>query len=853
MKVETDPEWRTEQFRRLLAEVASERKVVLLVDGLSETAEAEPRFVDPVFECQYPGVVWVCAGQDSDDLMQRFGRGRCFQLFERGSRRPALRVERDEDEGLLPPLGADNVREFLVTELGHHLAELFGRDRQQATGEWSNEYLEEVIRKSDGLPLYLALLAEDLRRDPDAFARGTETKLPRGLEGYFEKLAERMDDDVRVLTALLASAPEPLTLDTLRVLLSDHYPCGSSQGEASLREALGRGNVVFRRAPTSTMALGYGVFHGSFREYVLNTDKLRFSRATAKARLCALAGGWSQQEAGGSARHHALQFGPRTLTGAEEWGALAALLTDLGFIEARCREVPGGARGLVRDYNLCAKNAALPQPVRDRLAPWARFARAYAGFLARQPREVLPTTPCPEGPVQAIAVSGRVMVTGHANGAAQVWDLDTGEPGRILEGHRQPINGVALTADGRRAVTVSADWTARVWETGSGRCIHRLTGHRDRVSAVCLASDWRILTASEDRSVRTWDLRTGRSVGAPLWHGSSAHGIAVLPGDTHLITAGSSGVLVVFDSVGSRALARHVPMRTGTIVNAISVAPGGKWTAIGRTEEDVPVWAVGTRGVRPARVLGKVGGDHGRGLRFVTGVAVTPGGRHVVTGSSDHSVRLWDARRGGGRVLGSHRAWVRQIAVTRDGRRVPSASDDGTVRVWHPGSRRCIRILRGHASWVWGVAVTPDGTRAVSASDDGTARVWDLVHGGCIRTFRKHRAQVRSMALLPGSRLAVTGDHDGVVMVWNPQNGRVRGELRGHTASVGTIPALPDGRVVTGSEDRTIRVWDVERKGDEEVACFAADSHVVCLDVLGAGSVVAGDNLGHIYLLDLVG
>ncbi|KAG2066758.1 hypothetical protein BDR04DRAFT_1029204, partial [Suillus decipiens] len=73
-----------------------------------------------------------------------------------------------------------------------------------------------------------------------------------------------------------------------------------------------------------------------------------------------------------------------------------------------------------------------------------------------------------------------------------------------------------------------------------------------------------------------------------------------------------------------------------------------------------------------------------------------------------------------------------------------------------------------------------------------------------------HTSPVNSVSFSPDGTRIVTGSWDGTVRLWDAGTGESVGEpLRGHTSSILSVSFSPDGtRIVTGSQDRTVRLWD---------------------------------------------
>ena len=214
-------------------------------------------------------------------------------------------------------------------------------------------------------------------------------------------------------------------------------------------------------------------------------------------------------------------------------------------------------------------------------------------------------------------------------------------------------------------------------------------------------------------------------------------------------------------------------------------------------------------------------------VNSVYGVAVSPDGRRVVTGSWDGYARLWDAESGELSLPPKrHEDAVLSCAWSPDGSRVATANYAQVAVLWDPQSGETVRTFRGHGGAVNGVAFSGGGARLVTASQDRTARVWDAETGAQLLTLaghddRPHRGDVWSCDASDDGRTVVTSSSDGTARLYDARKeAEAVRVFRGHGDRVPSCALSPDGGslVATASWDGTARVWSAA-SGEEVAVC----------------------------------
>jgi len=288
------------------------------------------------------------------------------------------------------------------------------------------------------------------------------------------------------------------------------------------------------------------------------------------------------------------------------------------------------------------------------------------------------------------------------------WRVNPIRTPKVLKGHDDHVI-TCLQFSGNRIVSGSDDNTLKVWSAMTGKCLRTLVGHTGGVWSSQMANNV-IVSGSTDRTLKVWNAESGTCVHTLYGHTSTV-----------------------------RCMHLH--------------------------------------------------------------------GTKVVSGSRDATLRMWDVETGEClHVLVGHVAAVR--CVQYDGRLVVSGAYDYMVKVWNPEREECLHTLSGHTNRVYSLQF--DGVHVVSGSLDTSIRVWDVESGACKHALMGHQSLTSGMELK--DNILVSGNADSTVKIWDILTGQCLQTLSGPNKHQSAVTCLQFNTkfVVTSSDDGTVKLWDVK-------------------------------------------
>jgi WD40 repeat protein len=472
------------------------------------------------------------------------------------------------------------------------------------------------------------------------------------------------------------------------------------------------------------------------------------------------------------------------------------------------------------------------------------------------------------GFVDAVAISddSSVVLVGDRAGSLSAWNTGIGE--QLWAGNAGAVvNAVIFRPGSFEALVALGDGTMARWSLAD-RQLRRFVHNSDH-SVAALAVEANSLVYCVGPAIHGYDLATDTLLWRGEHHQSEVTGVTILGDGERCVSVSGDGVLAVWQLCDGRFL-KNIGLPADQPLCATAV-------------RDRPLVVLGTRNRRVLLV------DVDAGLvtilrghtNQVRSVAALPDG-HVVSGSYDGQMLVWDLTDRSNRRVGVHDRWCLAVAAPRQPGLLVSGSDDGVVRIWEANGpevplakknkmnvralvvgaetayaavdRAVTRLdlatgmnrpqLTGHRNPVVTLAIS-SGEKLVSGSYDSDIRLWDVTSGES-KVFKGHANGADALILTPDETEIISVSRDATWRRWNLVTGTAGPIVRATEPFNSVVAVSPDGAlVVTATQEHTVEVWDRLEGRRVLPPLYGHTGYVECLAITPDGRTLLSGSWDH--------
>jgi len=156
----------------------------------------------------------------------------------------------------------------------------------------------------------------------------------------------------------------------------------------------------------------------------------------------------------------------------------------------------------------------------------------------------------------------------------------------------------------------------------------------------------------------------------------------------------------------------------------------------------------------------------------ITKIGFNPLGDALVSGDTNHTVKVWNLQGKLLATLSEHNSPVTSVEFSPNGHFIASASQDTTIKLWRwsrgqKGESESLHTLSEHIGSVLTLKFSADSRVLASASSDGVIKLWDVDSGTSLATLQSSDSAISGLSFSPDGQLLTSVGADNMVNFWD--------------------------------------------------------------------------------------
>ncbi|KAG9232625.1 WD40-repeat-containing domain protein [Amylocarpus encephaloides] len=433
-----------------------------------------------------------------------------------------------------------------------------------------------------------------------------------------------------------------------------------------------------------------------------------------------------------------------------------------------------------------------------------------------------------EADSQNEATRGFRLASGSQDGKVRIWDLFKRSCTAVLDSHVSDVRALDYSADENALLTAGRDktmiwWDARTWK------VCKVVPVLEEIEAAGFLESGRLAyTGGVNGNIRLWRSDNGREVTKPQLSRTEVDAIVggiLAPASDALLSIQSDHTMTlhstselrqigISDTISPLAEVRRISGTHDEIIDLAYLLPDHSLLALATNSEEVRIVSVAEAdNANSSTYFGADVAQLKGHEDIVICLDIDWSGHWIATGAKDNTARLWkiDAKNS---TYACHSAFAGH------------AESLGAIGLPHappPESSAAFKAPLDHPP-----------AFLLTGSQDQTIKRWDIPTAKALATTRKapralytrkaHDKDINAIAVDHTGKFFASASQDKTVKIWSVEEGEVQGILRGHRRGVWSVkfapkatpsivsengPAVGKGLVLTGSGDKTVKIWSL--------------------------------------------